>query len=184
MFFRYSPASGLDMTEGLVFFGIALGAVFIARALARGASRFVIPPERVLFVGGGPVARVIARKLQLHPEYELDPIGYVDTYESAPDSSMSSLEYLGATGEIDQVCLQAGVERVLILSPEVSQSELADLIRRLRGPRCAGRDPSARRRRARPLGRGRRRGRDHRPRIGVSEADPLLAGSQAGRWMS
>ena len=132
LLFRYSPASGLDMTEGLVFFGIALGAVFIARALARGASRFVIPPERVLFVGGGPVARVLARKLQLHPEYELDPIGYVDTYESAPDSSMSSLEYLGATGEIDQVCLQAGVERVLILSPEVSQSELADLIRRLR----------------------------------------------------
>jgi hypothetical protein len=28
---------------------------------------------------------------------------------------MSSLEYLGTTGEIDQVCLQAGVERVLIL---------------------------------------------------------------------
>jgi exopolysaccharide biosynthesis polyprenyl glycosylphosphotransferase len=70
--------------------------------------------------------------LQLHPEYELDPIGYVDTYESAPDSSMSSLEYLGTTSEIDQVCLQAGVERVLILSPEVSQTELADLIRRLR----------------------------------------------------
>ena len=130
--FRYSPASELDMTEGLVFFGIALGAVFIARALARAASRFVIPPERVLFVGGGPVARVLARKLQLHPEYELDPIGYVDTYESAPDGSMSSLEYLGTTGEIDQVCLQAGVERVLILSPEVSQTELADLIRRLR----------------------------------------------------
>jgi len=28
LLFRYSPASGLDMTEGLVFFGIALGAVF------------------------------------------------------------------------------------------------------------------------------------------------------------
>jgi hypothetical protein len=27
LLFRYSPASGLDMTEGLVFFGIALGAV-------------------------------------------------------------------------------------------------------------------------------------------------------------
>jgi exopolysaccharide biosynthesis polyprenyl glycosylphosphotransferase len=132
LLFHYGPAPVLTMTEGLVFFGIAIGAVFVARALARAASRFVIPPERVLFVGGGPVARVLARKLRLHPEYELDPIGYVDTYESAADNSMSSLEYLGTTDEIDRVCLRAGVERVLILSPEVSQDELADLIRRLR----------------------------------------------------
>ncbi len=76
----------------------------------------------MLFVGGGPSHGSWPARLRLHPEYELDPIGYVDTYESAPDSSMSSLEYLGTTGEIDEVCLQAGVERVLILSPEVIQT--------------------------------------------------------------
>jgi exopolysaccharide biosynthesis polyprenyl glycosylphosphotransferase len=132
LLFRYSSAPSLNVTEALAFFGIALGGVFVARAAARALSRFVIPAERVLFVGGGPVARVLARKLRLHPEYELEPIGYVDTHESAQETSLSSLDYLGTTSEIDAVCRRAGVERVLILSPEVSQDELADLIRRLR----------------------------------------------------
>jgi exopolysaccharide biosynthesis polyprenyl glycosylphosphotransferase len=132
LLFLYGPAPALDVTEGLVFFGVAVGAVFIARALARALSRFVIPPERVLFVGGGPVARVLARKLRLHPEYELEPIGYVDTFESSSEGSNTTLEYLGDTGDIDAVCRRAGVERVLILSPAVNPDELADLIRRLR----------------------------------------------------
>ncbi len=132
LLFLYGPAPALDVTEGLVFFGIAVGAVFIARALARAVSRFVIPPERVLFVGGGPVSRVLARKLRLHPEYELEPIGYVDTFESFSEGSNTTLKYLGDTSDIDAVCRRAGVERVLILSPEVNSDELADLIRRLR----------------------------------------------------
>jgi exopolysaccharide biosynthesis polyprenyl glycosylphosphotransferase len=132
LLFWYGPAPALNVTEGMVFFGIAIGAVFIARALARAVSRFVIPPERVLFVGGGPVARVLARKLRLHPEYELEPIGYVDAYETSRDDGLSSLTYLGNTSEITAICVRESVERVLILSPAVDPDEVADLIRRLR----------------------------------------------------
>src|SRR5215210_5266077 len=132
LLFRYGPAPPLNVQEGGTFFGVALGAIFLTRAGARAVSRFFVPPERVLFVGGGPVARVLARKLSLHPEYELEPIGYVDAYESARDTSASPLPYLGSTTEIDSICRLEGVERVLILSPEVSPDELADLIRRLR----------------------------------------------------
>jgi exopolysaccharide biosynthesis polyprenyl glycosylphosphotransferase len=132
LLFRYGPAPALNVTEGMVFFGIAVGAVVITRALARAGSRFVIPPERVLFVGGGPVARVVARKLRLHPEYELEPIGYVDTFESSSEGVNTTLEYLGDTGDIDAICRRDGVERVLILSPAVNPDELADLIRVLR----------------------------------------------------
>ena len=132
LFFRYGPAPALNVTEGMVFFGIGIGMVFLARAAARAVSRLVIAPERVLFVGGGPVARVLARKLRLHPEYELEPIGYVDARESSGDDGLSSLAYLGSTSDITAICRREGVERVLILSPEVDQDELADLIRRLR----------------------------------------------------
>ncbi len=132
LLFRYGPAPPLNVTEGMVFFGIAFGAIFLTRAGSRALSRFVIPPEKVLFVGGGPVARVLARKLKLHPEYELEPIGYVDVCESSADGPLSSLAYLGSTTEVAAICRREGVERVLILSPEVSPDELADLIRRLR----------------------------------------------------
>ena len=102
LLFRYGLApSGSTSPKGLVFFGIAFGAVFIARALARAVSRFVIPPERVLFVGGGPVARVLARKLRLHPEYELEPIGYVDTVESTRRARTPASSTSAITSDID-----------------------------------------------------------------------------------
>ncbi len=130
---RYGPAQKLTFMEGLVFFGVALGGIFLARSGARAASRFLIPPERVLFVGGGPMAHLLARKFRLHPEYELEPIGYVDLSESAGDGPHTSLAYLGRPAEIVDVCQREAVERVVILSPEVSPDELADLIRRLGG---------------------------------------------------
>jgi len=111
------------------------GSPFLSRAVARAASRFLIPPERVLFVGGGPMAHVLARKFRLHPEYELDPIGYVGVAETAGAGAgpNSSLAYLGHLTMIDELCRREAVERVVILSPEVSSDELADLIRRLGG---------------------------------------------------
>jgi exopolysaccharide biosynthesis polyprenyl glycosylphosphotransferase len=127
--FRYGPADKLIFTEGLVFFSAALGAIFLSRALARTLSRFLIPPERVLFVGGGQMAVLLARKFRLHPEYELEPIGYADIAEIAEDGA---LPYLGTPHEIESICSSYGVERVVILSPEVSHDELADLIRGLR----------------------------------------------------
>ncbi len=130
---RYGPTQKLIFMEALVFFSAALGGIFVARAGARAASRFLIPPERVLFVGGGPMAHLLARKFRLHPEYELEPIGYVDLFESTGDGHQLSLRYLGPPAEIDEVCRREAVERVVILSPEVSPNELADLIRRLRG---------------------------------------------------
>ena len=75
------------------------------------------------------MAELLARKFRLHPEYELDPIGYVE----AVDGSTDSLVYLGDLTEIDSICREQAIERVVILSPELSADDLADLIRRLRG---------------------------------------------------
>jgi exopolysaccharide biosynthesis polyprenyl glycosylphosphotransferase len=129
LFLRYGPAQPVNLQEGVIFFGIALGATFIARAAARSSSRFVIPPERVLFVGGGPMAGLLARKLRLHPEYELEPIGFVDK----DADGQRDLTYLGHPTEIEEICLVHGVERVLILSHELSADELTDLVRRIKG---------------------------------------------------
>ena len=129
---RYGSGEKLIFVQGLVFFGVGLGGIFLARAAARALSRFLIPPERVLLVGGGPMARVLAHKFRQHPEYELDAIGYVDLSASA-DGVHSDLPYLGQPQEIDEIVARERVERVVILSPEVAPDELADLVRRLRG---------------------------------------------------
>jgi exopolysaccharide biosynthesis polyprenyl glycosylphosphotransferase len=129
---RYGPGEDAVFGEGLVFFGVALGGIFLARAAARALTRFLIPPERVLLVGGGPMAWVLARKFRSHPEYELDAIGYVDL-SASPEGIQPDLPYLGRPDEIDDIVAKERVERVVILAPEVAPDELADLVRRLRG---------------------------------------------------
>jgi exopolysaccharide biosynthesis polyprenyl glycosylphosphotransferase len=126
---RYAPGEDVVFFEGLAFFGIAFGGILLGRAAARASRRFLIPPERVLLVGGGPMAQVLVRKFRLHPEYELASIGYIDL---GRDANLD-LPYLGTPDEIDEVCASEGIERVVILSPRLSHDELADLIRRLRG---------------------------------------------------
>ncbi len=126
---RYGAGVELTFGQGVVFFGLALAGILLARVAARASSRFLIPPERVLLVGGGEMAGVLARKFRLHPEYELDPIGFVDV----DDDGGVDLPYLGHPDEVDEVCAREAVERVVVLSPQVSADELADLVRRLRG---------------------------------------------------
>ncbi len=129
--FRYGPTERMILLEGITFFALAFVGIAGARATARAVSRRVIPGERVLFVGGGPMAAVLARKLRQHPEYHLEPLGYVDGSESPSDGG-NTLKYLGELSEIDLICRMYGIERVLILAPTVSPDEVSDLIRRLR----------------------------------------------------
>jgi exopolysaccharide biosynthesis polyprenyl glycosylphosphotransferase len=128
---RFGPTAPLRFREGAAFLAFALVAIFVTRAGARALNRIITPPERVLLVGGGPMAALLARKFRLHPEYELEPIGYVDVAESRHDGLQ--LPYLGDPSEIEAVCAEHEVERVVILSPELASDQLAELIRGLRG---------------------------------------------------
>src|SRR6266700_1227350 len=101
--FRYGPTERMILLEGITFFALAFVVIAGARATARAVSRRVIPGERVLFVGGGPMAAVLARKLRQHPEYHLEPLGYVDGSESPSDGG-NTLKYLGELSEIDLIC--------------------------------------------------------------------------------
>jgi exopolysaccharide biosynthesis polyprenyl glycosylphosphotransferase len=127
---RYSSAYQMPLLDGLAFFGLAFVGIAVIRAGARALSRRIISGERVLFVGGGPMAALLARKLRQHPEYHLEPIGYIDGHRGS--DSVHGLTYLGELDEIDLISTLHAVDRVLILSPMVGPDEVADLIRRLR----------------------------------------------------
>ena len=182
------PATGrprsLNVTEGMVFFGIALGDGVRSRALrparsAGSSSR----RERVLFVGGGPVARVARAASSATTRSTSSSRSATSTpARVAGRSTVDARLPRDARVRSTAICRRAGVERVLILSPEVDQDELADLIRAPAQPRRPHRDPAARRRRARALGRGRRRRGHHRARHQSAGADPLVARCSSGRW--
>jgi len=88
----------------------------------------------VLIIGDEPMARLLIRKIRAHPEYGLEPIGYVavagqrrESKEHADHQADTAL-----AAQVEQVCFELGAERVLAAAPAISHAELAELIRRMR----------------------------------------------------
>jgi exopolysaccharide biosynthesis polyprenyl glycosylphosphotransferase len=103
--------------------------VFVARAAARGFIRISVPPERVLVVGGGAMAQLLAQKIRSHPEYGLDPIGFVDSHEPEASDTGFAVPYLGTLDRLPAVALEQRIERLVIAAPAVDAANLADVVR-------------------------------------------------------
>ena len=128
-FFKVAPPANLTLRQGIVFFVTAFAGVFLARAGARAIARRTIPAERVVFVGGGPMARLLIHKVRSHPEYALEPVGYVDTSETEVEDLRRELPYLGNVLDLASICETAGIDRVVV-APTVDEETLAEVIRR------------------------------------------------------
>ena len=130
LFYELLPGNAFALGEALVFFPAALVGVFLTRAGARSLAGWLIPPERVLFVGGGPMAQILIQKIRLHPEYRLQPVGYVDAADASSEGLSEELPYLGSLSELETVCRSAAVDRVVVLAPAVDDDALVDIVRR------------------------------------------------------
>jgi exopolysaccharide biosynthesis polyprenyl glycosylphosphotransferase len=131
LFFRETPLDTLIFIEGLAFFLLAFVGILVARSVAREVSRRASPPERVLLVGDGPVARLLMRKMRAHPEYALAPVGYLDDGGVCSDGLGREIPCLGRLRDLEPVCGRMGIERVVV-APTLEQEPLVDLVRRAR----------------------------------------------------
>jgi exopolysaccharide biosynthesis polyprenyl glycosylphosphotransferase len=119
--FIYSPL------EAAIFVGLALTLIPLGRACVR---TWLLPalvaPRRALIVGGGLEGRVVQRKLEAHPEYGLQVIGFVDD-ERGP-------EVLGRPADLTRLVDTLEVDWVLLASSAEPTSEMLDLMRAVRRP--------------------------------------------------
>jgi exopolysaccharide biosynthesis polyprenyl glycosylphosphotransferase len=102
--------------------------------LVRGTTRTWIFPRimqrrRTLIVGGGSDAILVHRKLQTHPEYALDVVGFL---ADSPDPGIPG-PVLGRTETIAHVVEEFDVERILFAVPTETQ-HMVDLLRKVRRP--------------------------------------------------
>ena len=123
--------------------------VLLARASARSAITRWSPRERALLVGSGPTARLLVRKMRLHPEYGLDPIGYLGSGEAVDDDldhealhriarspadleidSIDGVPFLGSTESGLELALRLEcVDRVILLQ-DLDDDVLLEVARR------------------------------------------------------
>jgi exopolysaccharide biosynthesis polyprenyl glycosylphosphotransferase len=105
----------------LLVVGRACAYTGIRRARTRGA--FV---QRVLVIGAGQVAERLARILEVHSEYGLKPIGFLD------DSPGEALGFpvLGGVDDLDDVLRTHRIDRIVIAFGNYRSSDLVSIIRR------------------------------------------------------
>ena len=117
----YSPL------EAAMFLAAALVLIPLGRACVR---TWVLPsvlrPRRALIVGAGLEGRVVQRKLEAHPEFGLQVIGFVDA-ERGP-------EVLGDPSDLPRLIDTLEVDWVVMATSAEPTGEMLDLMRAVRRP--------------------------------------------------
>src|SRR2546423_5481430 len=114
----------VSATEALGFWICAALAAPSLRAAARATWRRVVPAERALLVGSGPLEVATRRKLDLFKDIHVQCVGALvdDTIDSAEDVDAI---VMAATRESPG----GRLDRVIVASPTVSEPLIAELVR-------------------------------------------------------
>jgi exopolysaccharide biosynthesis polyprenyl glycosylphosphotransferase len=124
------PGVTIHRTQVVVWWLCALVLTPLLRVAAREIVRRRTTPERILLVGAGEVAALVARKIEGHPEYGSELVGYVhDDGDLLHAQSMGDVRCLGALSDFGRVCDEADVERVVVAFSSAQHERLLDVIR-------------------------------------------------------
>jgi exopolysaccharide biosynthesis polyprenyl glycosylphosphotransferase len=122
--FLYSPL------EAAMFLALAVMLVPTLRGVVR---TWLLPalmrPRRTLIVGAGSVGRLLRRKIEAHPEYGLELVGFVD------DAEEPGTELVGRTDDLTRLVDELEIDWVVIASPGgAAYEQTLDRVRAVRRP--------------------------------------------------
>jgi exopolysaccharide biosynthesis polyprenyl glycosylphosphotransferase len=117
----------LVLAQAATVLPLALAAILGLRAVTRRAVRMVAAPERVIVVGGGPEAAMLARKIDAHPEYALDAVCYVA--DEGNGDLPGGVPWQGSVADLPDLCRRHAVERVIMADPAIEGPQLTSMVR-------------------------------------------------------
>ena len=122
----------LGAPTGLTTVAWALSCVTVplARHASRSLVRLVTPDERVLILGSGMVADLVAAKVAAHPELGLEIVGCLDAVGEPRATGTTALRHLGVLADVDRIIDAERVDTVVIAFSSVPHEDLLDAIRR------------------------------------------------------
>jgi exopolysaccharide biosynthesis polyprenyl glycosylphosphotransferase len=128
-----SAAASPDLVKLSVFWAVAIVGVtaarIAARTLARSTSSYV---QNSIIVGAGEIGQLIARKLLRHQEYGVKLVAFVDAHPKEQHPEVEHVEILGGIDTLEETVDRLDVERVIFADSDDRQTDLPELIRRLR----------------------------------------------------
>jgi len=119
--FIYSPV------EAFIFLALAVVLVPTLRGVVR---TWLLPnvmrPRRTLIVGAGATGRLLERKLDAHPEYGLELVGFVDDEDGA--------DVLGGTADLTSLVDRHNIDWIVLAFSEAPHEKTLELVREVRRP--------------------------------------------------
>ena len=101
----------------------------VARAIVRKLPAY---SQSAVVVGAGHVGQLVARKIQQHPEYGIDLVGFVDDNPRERRTDISDLPVLGGVTDLPELVSTRGVERVIVAFSGEADTRTMALVRSLR----------------------------------------------------
>jgi exopolysaccharide biosynthesis polyprenyl glycosylphosphotransferase len=129
MFALLTATSAPHPARGALFAAVvgAAGAS-VARAIGRAALHRVDGlQQRTLILGSGTVAKQLVARLGMHPEFGLEPIGFID--DDVRDPGDLELPRLGTLDTLSELIGDGRVDRVIIAFTRSSHEQLLHCIR-------------------------------------------------------
>jgi len=111
---------------------VAVGAGRVTLAMAqRWARSRRLVGKPVLIMGAGVVGAQVARRLQGHPEYGLEPVGFLDDDpRSTTEVGGRELPVLGPLEDLEETVRQNGVRNLIVAFSSVADARVSRLIKR------------------------------------------------------
>jgi exopolysaccharide biosynthesis polyprenyl glycosylphosphotransferase len=114
------------------FWGLGIVFVTASRVMARSWCRHRLEYlQNTIIVGAGEVGQLVARKLQQHPEYGLNLVGFVDLRPRDRRSDISELPLLGSPEHLSDIIRSLEIERVVVAFSNEAESATLELVRSL-----------------------------------------------------
>ncbi len=85
-----------------------------------------------VILGAGHVGQLVARKIQQHPEYGIELVGFVDENPRARRAEVDQLPVLGGLQDLAELVSTHAIERVIVAFSREPDARTMELVRSLR----------------------------------------------------
>lgn len=117
------------LIDGFLLFFILAG-VRVTKRVYSFLTQVEIGARRVLIVGAGNAAEMVARDMIQNPSYNRLPVGFIDDDPRKRASKIHNISVLGNSRELERVVRNIQPDEILIAIPSASQKQIKSMISR------------------------------------------------------
>lgn len=124
-----AAVTGTTSAQAITFAIVVTPLLVVARMVAYSARRRAAArrPQPALIVGTGPAGQELITRLLDHPEYGINPVGFVDSDPSPLDPSLP-VSVLGSLSALRDVVRDLGVRRVFLDAGSVAEHDFIEVL--------------------------------------------------------